>query len=93
MKKQHALNPPSLQERCLGKARLVALRSADGYWNVKVDNATIGKDYQVDLKSIRRAGFVNKDSGKYFECQIIDVFDDSTGEFIHYPTELLQLLP
>lgn len=79
--------------RRLGKARLIGLRSADGYWSVKFDNAAVGKTYTVDLNSRRSERFVNLPASKVFECEVIDVWDEGRRLFIHYPIELLDIQP
>lgn len=77
--------------RRAGRAKLVSLRSADGFWNIKVEMATVGKEYEVDLNSARRGQFVNLTTGRPFTCEIIDVWDESQREFIHFPVELLEV--
>lgn len=83
----------TVHERKLGKAKLVGLRTQDGYWTIKPDQATIGTLYTVDLNSARVGVFFNIPSQKQFRCEVIDTREDCDGQFYHFPTELLEIQP
>ena len=71
-------------------ATLEKLSSKDGFWNIREDQAQIGKIYMVDLDSIRTVVLRNKPSRKDFRSEVIDVIQND-GEWKYFPTELLRI--
>jgi len=83
-----------MKERKLGQATLVALRTANGFFEIIPERATIGKVYTVDLNRIFVGGFFHVPSQTLWKCEVIEVLDEgytcTGGLFWPWPTELLK---
>jgi len=73
-----------------GLAVLKATMSADGFWNIKTEQATVGKVYVVDLESRRTEKWHNLKADKDFVCEVIDAMGDD-GTWAPFPIELLEI--
>lgn len=77
--------------RKLKRATLIAFNTADGFWRVHVDRATLGKVYTVDMNTIRREVFLNQPTGTRFICEVVDAYGDESKTWNHFPTEILEI--
>ena len=71
-------------------AKLVGLRTGDGYWNFKVDKATIGKEYTIDVDRIGTHTFWNTTFKVYHKSEVVWALDEGDGNWYPFPTELLE---
>lgn len=79
----------SLTHRKIVNAKLVGWRTANGFWCIDVDRATIGKVYEVDLNTVKTNQWFNLPTETHFDCETVDALQDD-GEWHPFPTELLE---
>lgn len=73
----------------MGLAKLIKIKSDDGLFEIK-DDSTLGKEYFVDLKSIRVVKGFNTTQKVEWEKEIVNLIDEN-GSCGWMPTELLEI--